>query len=192
MGLTGLVVVLASSYNYATQLKGNKKGDKCVPLVACVVSLIAYIATIPNAIDVGDSTITAFQINFFNYEGMFTGMVIGLASAYLYYHLVNSKYTIKLPGQVPPMVLSSFLSIIPFFVIMVVFSGIKEIVNFMRICFITGINYSIYYFTIKWYWYRITSSYFSYYYYAIIMVLWCSWILNYVGINFSFMDANFL
>ena len=129
MGLTGLVVVLASSYNYATQLKGNKKGDKCVPLVACVVSLIAYIATIPNAIDVGDSTITAFQINFFNYEGMFTGMVIGLASAYLYYHLVNSKYTIKLPGQVPPMVLSSFLSIIPFFVIMVVFSGIKEIVT---------------------------------------------------------------
>ena len=74
MGLTGLVVVIASSYNYANQLKGLNKGDKCVPLVACIVSLIAYIATIPNAINVGDSTITAFQINFFNYEGMFAGL----------------------------------------------------------------------------------------------------------------------
>ena len=86
MGMTGLVVVLASAYNYASLLKGNKPGDKCVPLVAAIVSLIAYIATIPNAINVGDSTITAFQINFFNYEGMFTGMVIGLLSSYLYYH----------------------------------------------------------------------------------------------------------
>lgn len=128
MGMTGLVVVLASSYNYSNQLRANKTGDKCVPLVACIVSLVAYIATIPNAIDVGDSTITAFQINFFNYEGMFTGMIIGLASSFLYYHLVNSKYTIKLPGQVPPMVLNSFLSIIPFFVIMVIFSVIKEVV----------------------------------------------------------------
>ena len=96
MGLTGLVVVIASSYNYANQLKGLNKGDKCVPLVACIVSLIAYIATIPNAINVGDSTITAFQINFFNYEGMFAGMIIGLASSYMYYKLVNSKFTIKL------------------------------------------------------------------------------------------------
>ena len=60
MGLTGLVVVIASSYNYANQLKGLNKGDKWVPLVACIVSLIAYIATIPNAINVGDSTITAY------------------------------------------------------------------------------------------------------------------------------------
>ena len=28
MGLTGLVVVIASSYNYANQLKGLNKGDK--------------------------------------------------------------------------------------------------------------------------------------------------------------------
>lgn len=128
MGMTGLVVVLASSYNYATQLRGNKVGDKCVPLVACIVSLIAYIATVPNAIQVGDNTITAFQINYFNYEGMFSGMVIGLLSSYMYYKLVNSKFTIKLPGQVPPMVLNSFLSIIPFLVIISVFSVIKELV----------------------------------------------------------------
>ncbi len=128
MGLTGLVVVIASSYNYSNQLRGTKTGDKCVPLVACIVSLIAYIATIPNAINVGENTITAFQINFFNYEGMFAGMIIGLLSAWMYHKLVNSKFTIKLPGQVPPMVLNSFLSIIPFFVIITVFSVIKEVV----------------------------------------------------------------
>ena len=128
MGMTGLVVVLAASYNYATQLKGNKAGDKCVPLVASIVSLIAYIATVPYAIQTGEGTITAFQINYFNYEGMFTGMIIGLLSSYMYYKLVNSRYTIKLPGQVPPMVLNSFLSIIPFFVIITVFSVVKELV----------------------------------------------------------------
>ena len=41
MGLIGIVVVLASSYNYATQLRMGKEGDKCVPLVASIVSLIA-------------------------------------------------------------------------------------------------------------------------------------------------------
>ena len=33
MGMTGLVVVLASSYNYSNQLRANKTGDKCVPLL---------------------------------------------------------------------------------------------------------------------------------------------------------------
>ena len=128
MGLIGIVVVLASSYNYATQLRMGKEGDKCVPLVASIVSLIAYIATIPNALQVGDNTITAFQINFFNYEGMFAGMIIGLLSSYMYYRLINSNFTIKLPGQVPPMVLNSFMSIIPFLVIITVFSVVKEVV----------------------------------------------------------------
>ena len=120
--------MLASSYNYATQLRMGKEGDKCVPLVASIVSLIAYIATIPNALQVGDNTITAFQINFFNYEGMFAGMIIGLLSSYMYYRLINSNFTIKLPGQVPPMVLNSFMSIIPFLVIITVFSVVKEVV----------------------------------------------------------------
>ncbi len=114
MGIMDLVVVLASSYFYSNQLRANKTGDKCVPLVACIVSLIAYIATIPNGMMLVKFNITGFQINFFNYEGMFTGMTYWFSFIILYYHLVNSKYTIKLPGQVPPMVLNSFLSLFHF------------------------------------------------------------------------------
>ena len=128
MGLTGLVIVIASSYNYATLLRTKKQDEKCVPLVACIVSLLAYVTTIPNSLQVGDNTITAFQINFFNYEGMFSGMIIGLLSAFMYYKLVNSHFTIRLPGQVPPVVMNSFLSIIPFFVIVTTFSFVKEFV----------------------------------------------------------------
>ena len=59
---------------------------------------------------------------------MFAGMIIGLLSSYMYYRLINSNFTIKLPGQVPPMVLNSFMSIIPFLVIITVFSVVKEVV----------------------------------------------------------------
>ncbi|MCI1856521.1 MAG: PTS transporter subunit EIIC [Sporolactobacillus sp.] len=129
MGLIGLVVVIAASYTYAKQLSRENEGDKCVPLVACIVSVIAYIATVPNALKTTEGPLTAFPIKYFSYEGMFTGMLVGLLSAWMYHRFVNSKFTIKLPGQVLPMVLQTFLSIIPFFTIITVFSVLKEAVE---------------------------------------------------------------
>lgn len=126
MGLIGIVIVLSSSYYYATQLK--RENDQCIPLVASIIALVAYIATVPATITIGNDVVNAYANNFFNYEGMFTGLVIGLLTAVMYGRLIRSKFTIKLPGQVPPGILNSFKAIIPFFLILLTFSIVKEVV----------------------------------------------------------------
>ena len=59
---------------------------------------------------------------------MFTGLLIGLSTAWLYSKLVKSKFTIKLPDSVPTGVLNSFLALIPISIILILFSIVKEVV----------------------------------------------------------------
>lgn len=126
MGLMGIVIVLSSSYFYAQRLKENN--NKVVPLMTSLLALVSYFATIPWEL-VGESeTLSCFALNYFNYEGMFTGLLIGLSTAWLYSKLVKSKFTIKLPDSVPTGVLNSFLALIPISIILIIFSIVKEIV----------------------------------------------------------------
>lgn len=126
MGLMGIVIVLSSSYFYAQRLKENN--NKLVPLMTSLLALVSYFATIPWEL-VGESeTLSGFALNYFNYEGMFTGLLIGLSTAWLYSKLVKSKFTIKLPDSVPTGVLNSFLALIPISIILIIFSIVKEIV----------------------------------------------------------------
>ncbi len=126
MGLMGIVIVLSSSYFYAQRLKENN--NKVVPLMTSLLALVSYFATIPWEL-VGESeTLSGFALNYFNYEGMFTGLLIGLSTAWLYSKLVKSKFTIKLPDSVPTGVLNSFLALIPISIILIIFSIVKEIV----------------------------------------------------------------
>ena len=126
MGLMGIVIVLSSSYFYAQRLKENN--NKVVPLMTSLLALVSYFATIPWEL-VGESeTLSSFALNYFNYEGMFTGLLIGLSTAWLYSKLVKSKFTIKLPDSVPTGVLNSFLALIPISIILIIFSIVKEIV----------------------------------------------------------------
>ncbi|MEG0276743.1 MAG: PTS transporter subunit EIIC [Coprobacillus sp.] len=127
MGLIGVVIVLSSSYFYADQVK--RDNPHCVPLVASIIALVAYMATVPGTLTFGKETVNAYTINFFNYEGMFTGLVIGLLTAVMYNKLIKSNFTIKLPGSVPPGIFNSFKSIIPFFLILMTFSIVKEVVE---------------------------------------------------------------
>ncbi len=126
MGLMGIVVVLSSAYFYAQRLR--EKNNKVVPLMTSLLALVSYFATIPWEIAGESETLSGFALNYFNYEGMFTGLLIGLSTAWLYSKLVQSKFTIKLPDSVPTGVLNSFLALIPISIILIIFSIVKEIV----------------------------------------------------------------
>lgn len=126
MGLMGIVVVLSSSYFYAQRLR--EKNNKVVPLMTSLLALVSYFATIPWEVMGESETLSGFALNYFNYEGMFTGLLIGLSTAWLYSKLVQSKFTIKLPDSVPTGVLNSFLALIPISIILIIFSIVKEIV----------------------------------------------------------------
>ena len=120
MGLMGIVIVLSSSYFYAQRLKENN--NKVVPLMTSLLALVSYFATIPWEVAGESETLSGFALNYFNYEGMFTGLLIGLSTAWLYSKLVKSKFTIKLPDSVPTGVLNSFLALIPISIILILFS----------------------------------------------------------------------
>lgn len=126
MGLMGIVVVLSSAYFYAQRLR--EKNNKVVPLMTSLLALVSYFATIPWEVMGESETLSGFALNYFNYEGMFTGLLIGLSTAWLYSKLVQSKFTIKLPDSVPTGVLNSFLALIPISIILIIFSIVKEIV----------------------------------------------------------------
>lgn len=126
MGLMGIVIVLSSSYFYAQRLKENN--NKVVPLMTSLLALVSYFATIPWEVAGEGETLSGFALNYFNYEGMFTGLLIGLSTAWLYSKLVKSKFTIKLPDSVPTGVLNSFLALIPISIILILFSIVKEVV----------------------------------------------------------------
>lgn len=126
MGLIGIVVVLASSYFFAQNLK--KKNDKINPIITSIVALVTYFTTVPTSIQMGKQSVDAFAQNFFSYDAMFTGLIIGLLTAYLYGKLVASKFTIRMPASVPSGIMNAFRAIIPLAILMLLFSCIKEIV----------------------------------------------------------------
>lgn len=127
MGLVGIIIVISSSYFYSNHLKENN--PKVTPVVTSLIALVTYFVTIPDKIILGTETISAYTPNFFNYEGVFTGLIIGLLTAYIYSKLIASKFTIKLPDSVPPMIMDSFRAIIPFFLVLFLFSTLRVVVE---------------------------------------------------------------
>lgn len=128
LGLIGIIIVLASSYFYANQLKQNN--PKINPMITALISLVAYMVTVPNTIHLpGGESVSGFATQFFNYEGMFSGLMIGLLTARLYNRLVQTRFTIKLHDSVPPAIMEAFLAMIPITLILTVFSLVREAVT---------------------------------------------------------------
>ncbi|MDR1771356.1 MAG: PTS transporter subunit EIIC [Hungatella sp.] len=64
----------------------------------------------------GDGTVVLSNVvnpTFFGTQGIFSALIIGGAAVFLYNKLLNTNFKIKLPKSVPPMVASSFESLIP-------------------------------------------------------------------------------
>ncbi|GAA0744663.1 PTS sugar transporter subunit IIC [Clostridium oceanicum] len=126
MGLMGIVIVLASAYYLANSYKATN--SKINPIMSALLALVAYFVTVPTQIiDIKSKvTLAGYAPQYFNYEGMFTALIIGLVTSALYNKLVKTKFTIKLPDSVPPGILNSFLAIIPIIIILTVFAFLKE------------------------------------------------------------------
>ncbi|MGL6108326.1 PTS sugar transporter subunit IIC [Romboutsia sp.] len=128
MALIGVVIVMASAYYLSEKLK--TKENNINSMIVALLALVAYMATIPTTILEPESgnIISGYARNFFNYEGMFTGLIVGLVTAFLYNKLIQTKMTINLPDGVPPGILNSFKSIIPMAIIITMFALVKELV----------------------------------------------------------------
>lgn len=128
MALIGIVIVMASAYYLSGRLKS--KNTSINSMAVALLALVCYVATIPTTVTDPETgnIIAGYARNFFNYEGMFTGLIVGLTTAWLYSKLMESKMTIKLPESVPPGILNSFKAIIPMAIIIALFATVKELV----------------------------------------------------------------
>lgn len=128
MALIGIVIIMSSAYFLSENIKSKEANVNS--MMVAIVALVAYVATIPTTILEPESgnVVNGFAMNFFNYEGMFTGLIVGLVTAFLYNKLIQTKMTINLPDGVPPGILNSFKSIIPIAIVITLFAVVKEIV----------------------------------------------------------------
>src|SRR5699024_2589194 len=97
-----------------------------------ILAFSSYFIMVPNNINFDDpaaEVIEGFSNSFFSFEGMFTGLIVGMLAVFLFSRFTRSKLTIKMPGNVPPNVFDSFFSLMPFTVVVLSFVIIRIIID---------------------------------------------------------------
>ena len=102
-------VTIASSY--AKQYKE----DGAVP---ALLALVCFFIVTPFTTDKGVTTIT---MQWLGAPGIFSAIIISLISTRVYIYIKQKVFTIKMPSTVPPVVSSSFSSLIPGFAAITIF-----------------------------------------------------------------------
>lgn len=132
LGIVALIVVFSSAYSYAVELKRKENNERLNPIIATLLAFAAYFVMVPknvNFIDPKAKIIEGFSTSFFSYEGMFTGLIVGMISVALFAKFTRSKFTIKMPGNVPQNVFDSFFSLIPISEVLLIFGVVRIIIE---------------------------------------------------------------
>ncbi|KRM34914.1 PTS system, cellobiose-specific IIC component [Agrilactobacillus composti DSM 18527 = JCM 14202] len=132
LGIVAIIVVLSSAYSYAVELKKKDHNKNLNPIIATLTALAAYFVMVPNNInfmDPGKKIVEGFATSFFSYEGMFTALIVGMLAVTLFARLTRSKFTIKMPGNVPQNVFDSFFSLIPISILLIGFGLIRILIQ---------------------------------------------------------------
>ena len=124
LGIVGLIVVISSAYSYAVELKQRDENKSMNIIIATLLAFSAYFVMVPNNVNFADpkaKVIEGFASSLFSYEGMFTGLIVGIVAVALFAAFSRSKFTIKLPGSVPQDVFDSFFALIPMAEVLLLF-----------------------------------------------------------------------
>lgn len=107
-GLVGLVASFGISRSLADQYETNGTA-------AGIISLAAFSIVTPFvASDKG----AAIPLVYLSAQGLFTAIILGLTTGYMYQRLIKRNIVIKLPAAVPPAVATSLSELIPALLIM--------------------------------------------------------------------------
>ncbi|MFT8738478.1 MAG: PTS transporter subunit EIIC [Lacticaseibacillus paracasei] len=124
LGIVGLIVVISSAYSYAVELKQRDENKSMNINIATLLAFSAYFVMVPNNVNFADpkaKVIEGFASSLFSYEGMFTGLIVGMLAVALFAAFSRSKFTIKMPGSVPQNVFDSFFALIPMAEVLLLF-----------------------------------------------------------------------
>ena len=103
--------------------------DKGVEAIyGAAISLVSFILLTPYDAPIADTNEVVngvLNIDRLGAKGMFVGMISSFVAAYLYTFIVKKNWTIKMPPSVPPAVSKSFTALIPAFITLSLFLGIR-------------------------------------------------------------------
>lgn len=100
MGIVALIAAIGVAYALA------KSHDK-TPLPAAAMSLSGYFILLHQMEGGGYGT------TYFAARGLFTAMIVAVVTAEIYNFVINKKWVITLPEQVPPAISAQFTALIP-------------------------------------------------------------------------------
>ncbi|MFD1392430.1 PTS sugar transporter subunit IIC [Lacticaseibacillus jixianensis] len=120
-----LYTVCTTSYALVEWYNKNRgeKTDIMPPMILAIASylLLNPIQTVSTVVK-GSKTpgvFTGVSTVYMGAMGVFAGIIVGIVTVEIYRFFVNRHLTIKLPSNVPPMVSSAFVALIPSFVVVV-------------------------------------------------------------------------
>lgn len=116
---------------------------------SAILALVSYIMVVPNVVEFvsesGESFVAGgLSTSVLGAEGLIIGLIIGVLSIELFTALMKiDKLKIKMPDSVPPMIATSFNTLIPSFLVTLVFSIGGEIFHILTGQYINQFIYSV-------------------------------------------------
>lgn len=120
LAIMTLVVVFSVGYNLA-------KGYEEDSLAAGVISVAAYIATLPQAH--GDAGWGYIHWGYLDSKGLFTGLIVALIATEIFVKLTKKKIIIRMPDSVPPAVGKAFAAVLPGIIVLTIFGTITLVIS---------------------------------------------------------------
>ncbi|MGR5653999.1 PTS sugar transporter subunit IIC [Thomasclavelia ramosa] len=116
MGIIALIVSFTVAYQHV-------KDKKSEAVAAGIVSACSFLILIPTvALENGSVTI---DINALGSSNLFTAIIVAILASMLFDFFVQKGLVIKLPASVPPATMSAFTSLIPAFIVIIIFATIN-------------------------------------------------------------------
>lgn len=100
------ILAIVSAGTVAYYSAKNYSDERINPTVVAFISIAAFLLTTLNEE-------YAIDTSLFGTKGVFTAIVIALSTASIVRYFINKSFVIKFPDTVPPMVSTSFMSLVP-------------------------------------------------------------------------------
>ncbi|WP_125580102.1 PTS sugar transporter subunit IIC [Lacticaseibacillus suibinensis] len=136
VGIMGLYAAFSVAHYLGSSYKLDPLSSGLLAVVGYLISVVTPVRVtedVKNVISAGNY----LSIADISSTSLFGAIVAAVVSVEIYHFFVEHKITIKLPATVPPAVLKSFEALIPAFVIMMLFWGLRYGLKFDMNSFIT-------------------------------------------------------
>lgn len=113
-----VVFVITIAGSYAKQYKEDN-------IIASLLSAVCFFIITPTAVNkVNEVNVTSIPVEWLGAKGIFSAIIISIIATRLYVYIKQAGWTIKMPSSVPPVVSSSFSSLIPGLLVITLFLAV--------------------------------------------------------------------